>query len=173
MGIYSRFDGWRDFLKIVKMAGDGNPIYLTLKDAASGSMKLLAKKGEKYTIAIEPETGWKLSSVTFNDDDVTSQLESQGRFTTPAITADAVLRVIYKQLNTQMASMDVQNISVKAVKGGVRIDNAREGTICQVFTTEGKQVKTFTIRESSSFISLPEGQVYIVKVGGKTLKVAL
>ena len=80
---------------------------------------------------------------------------------------------IVEMTGTQVASMDVQNISVKAVKGGVRIDNAREGSICQVFTTEGKQVKTVTIRETSSFVSLPEGQVYIVKVGGKTLKVAL
>ena len=74
---------------------------------------------------------------------------------------------------TQVESMDIQDISIKAVKGGIRIDDAREDSVCQVFTIKGKLLKTVTIRESSSFVSLPEGQVYIVKVGGKTLKMAL
>ena len=38
--LYSRFDGWRNFLNIVEMADEGSVLYLSLKDAAAGQMKL-------------------------------------------------------------------------------------------------------------------------------------
>ena len=173
MSLYTSFDGWRNFLNIEEMDDESNPISLTIMDATAGSTKIRVKKGDNYTLAFLPEKDWKLNSVTFNDEDVTSQLDDQGYFTTPSITTDAVLRVVYEQLNTQVAGINYQDVSMKAIKGGVRIDNANDGSICQVYTTDGKLVNTAIISGNSITISIPEGQVYIVKVGGKTLKAAL
>ena len=154
------------------MDDTGEQLYLTIQDGVQGKTKLLVKKGENYTVELEAERGWSICSVTYNEADVTSQLGEKNRFTTPAITTDAVLRVVYEQLNTRAVDTEVQNISVRAVKGGVIIDNANEGSVCQVFLTSGALLKTVTIKEISEFVSLSEGQTYIVNVGGKTLKVA-
>ncbi len=160
---------WKKFKNIVEMAGDY--CYLTLKYAETGCMKLLVKRGASHTIAIEAEEGWKVSSVTYNDEDVTSSLDEENQFTTPAITADAVLRAVYSK-DTQVESIENKNVNVKAVKGGLWIDGAKENSVCQVFTTDGKLLKTLRITNNKTFVSLNDGQVYIVKVGEKTLKAA-
>lgn len=171
--LYSRFDGWRNFLNIVEMADEGSVVYLSLKDAAAGQMKLQVKKGENYTFAIEAEAGWKVSSIIYNGVDVTKQLDEQGRFTTPVITADAILNVVYEQLNTQMANANVEDVKMRVVNGGFNITNASDGTLCQVFSVDGKLLKSVILYSGSTFIPLPEGQVYIVKIGDKTLKATL
>ena len=109
--------------------------------------------------------------MTYNDDDVTSQLDDENQFTTPVITSDAVLRVVFEQLNTRVSDADVQNVCVRAVRGGVWVNNVRAGSICQIFQTSGSLLKAITITDCPTFISLSEGQAYIVNVGGKTLKV--
>jgi len=168
--LYKACEGWKRFLSITEMTSDN--VYLTLKDAATGCMKLLVNKGESYTFAIEPEDGWKVTSVTYNDEDVTSSLDEQNHFTTPAITADAVLRVAYSQ-DTKIASVANDNVNILAVSGGVWIEGATKDSVCQVFATDGKLLKSIHITNSRAFVNLNEGQVYIVKVGDKTLKAAL
>ncbi len=169
LSLYKEVTCWKRFKNIVEMAGDY--CYLTLKYAETGCMKLLVKRGASHTIAIEAEEGWKVSSVTYNDEDVTSSLDEENQFTTPAITADAVLRAVYSK-DTQVESIENKNVNVKAVKGGLWIDGAKENSVCQVFTTDGKLLKTLRITNNKTFVSLNDGQVYIVKVGEKTLKAA-
>lgn len=165
--LYKACEGWKRFKNIVEMAGEY--CYLTLKYAETGCMKLLVKRGTSQTIAIEPEEGWGLVSVTYNDEDVTSSLDENNHFTTPVITDDAVLRAVY-DLETQVKSVANEDFNVKAVEGGLWIDGAKENTVCQVFAVDGKLEKTFRITNSRTFIHLNDGQVYILKVGDKTLK---
>ena len=168
---YTRFDGWREFLKIVEMDSSEEPIYLTLQSGSHGKIKMVVKKGEKYTFLLDPENGWRINSVTYNDNDVTNQLDDENKFTTPDITSDAVLRVVFEQLNTRVSDADAQNVCVRAVRGGVWVDNVCPGSICQIYQTSGSLLKAVTIIDSPTFVSLSEGQAYIVNVGGKTLKV--
>ena len=161
---------WKKFKNIVEMAGDY--CYLTLKDGTSGCMKLLVKRGTSHTVAIEAEEGWKVTSVTYNDEDITSSLDEENQFTTPAITADAVLRVVYTQ-DTKVASLANDDINILAVSGGLWIDGATKDAVCQVFATDGKLLKSVRLTNSRTFVSLDAGQVYIVKVGDKTMKAAL
>ena len=92
--LYSRFDGWRDFLKIEEMAIQ--TCYLTIKDSYNGTVDLKVKLGDKYTLRISPENGRTVKNVYYNDDDVTKQLDANNCFTTPAISANSTLRVVYK-----------------------------------------------------------------------------
>lgn len=170
LSLYKEVTCWKRFKNIVEMAGEY--CYLTLKDGTSGCMKLLVKRGTSHTVAIEAEEGWKVTSVTYNDEDVTSSLDEENQFTTPAITTDAVLRVVYTQ-DTKVASLANDDINILAVSGGLWIDGATKDTVCQVFATDGKLLKTVRLTNSRTFVSLDAGQVYIVKVGDKTMKAAL
>lgn len=170
LSLYKEVTCWKRFKNIVEMAGEY--CYLTLKDGTSGCMKLLVKRGTSHTVAIEAEEGWKVTSVTYNDEDVTSSLDEENQFTTPAITTDAVLRVVYTQ-DTKVASLANDDINILAVSGGLWIDGATKDTVCQVFATDGKLLKTVRLTNSRTFVSLDASQVYIVKVGDKTMKAAL
>ena len=170
LSLYKEVTCWKRFKNILEMAGEY--CYLTLKDGTSGCMKLLVKRGTSHTVAIEAEEGWKVTSVTYNDEDVTSSLDEENQFTTPAITTDAVLRVVYTQ-DTKVASLANDDINILAVSGGLWIDGATKDTVCQVFATDGKLLKTVRLTNSRTFVSLDASQVYIVKVGDKTMKAAL
>ena len=94
--LYTRYDGWREFLNIVEVAGEENPIYLTIQNGASGRMKLAVKAGNYYTWQIQPPTGVEIKSVYFNDQDVTSQLDADKFYTTPPIKENSTLKVVYE-----------------------------------------------------------------------------
>lgn len=90
---YTKYDGWREFLKIEEMVGQ--TYYLTIKDSNNGTVDLKVKLGEKYTLMISPKNGRTVKNVYYNDDDVTKQLDANNCFTTPAISANSTLRVVY------------------------------------------------------------------------------
>jgi hypothetical protein len=92
--LYTRYDGWRDFLNIEEMAGQ--TYYLTIIDSQNGSVDVKVKLGDKYTLRISPANGRTVKNVYYNDDDVTKQLDANNCFTTPAISANSTLRVVYK-----------------------------------------------------------------------------
>lgn len=92
--LYSRYDGWRDFLKIVEK--EDVFYYLSIQDSSNGTVDMKVKNGSKCTLRISPKDGKTIKNVYFNDDDVTSQLNSENNYTTPAITANSTLRVVYK-----------------------------------------------------------------------------
>ena len=93
--LYTRFDGWKEFLKIVEMEGEEGLIYLTIQNGSSSKMKLAVKIGANYTWQLDPPAGGKIKGVFFNDNDVTSQVDDNHRYTTPAITANSTLKIVY------------------------------------------------------------------------------
>ena len=96
--LYTRYDGWRDFLNIEEMTGpsQSQTYYLTIIDSQNGSVDVKVKLGDKYTLRISPANGRTVKYVYYNNNDVTTQLDADNCFTTPAITANSTLKVIYK-----------------------------------------------------------------------------
>ena len=93
--LYTRFDGWKEFLKIVEMEGEDDPVYLTIIEGESERIKLLVKQGENYTWNLNRSDGCKYQKVYFNDNDVTSQIDADNNYTTPNISSSSTLKVVY------------------------------------------------------------------------------
>lgn len=68
-----------------------NPLYLTIQQTGAATIKQEVKAREQYTISISPSEGWKITSVKFNDDDVTNQVLENNSYTTPRITQNSKL----------------------------------------------------------------------------------
>ncbi len=171
--LYVRFDGWREFLKIVEEQDESDQIFLTLKSGSEGRMKQAVKRGEAYTFVIEPEDGWGIHSVTFNGNDVTSQLDSENRYTTPAINDNATLCVTYEQWGNSIRSDANMNVHVSTMSNSIQISNATPGSVCNIYATGGELLESFVLSNSSSNIPMPSGHVYIMKVGERVFKVGL
>lgn len=147
---------------------------LTIKQADNGFVSTQVSKGSVYTFTVNPSSGWKIHSVTFNDSDVTNQLSSNNTFTTPAIYSNSTLSVVYEQgENSAVSAARQSEVKIHGMSFGVRVLNANTNDIIRVFSTDSILQKSVKAEGQITDIPLPDGKVYIVKVGSKTVKLSL
>lgn len=146
---------------------------LTIKQADSGSVGIQVTKGSSYTFTIAPSNGWKIHSVTFNNSDVTTQLSSDSRYTTPTINSNSTLYVVYEQGNTAVRSVKESTVQIQAESFGVRVIDANMGDMIYIYTTDGLLQHSIKVDAQTIDIPLTKDNVYIVKVGMKTVKLSL
>lgn len=143
---------------------------LTIKQADNGTVNMQVSMGSVYTFTIIPDTGWKIHSVMYNNMDVTNQLSSDGRFTTPTINNNCTLSVVYEQNNNPVSAIDTSETKIMVTTKGIRVVDANIGDIIRVYTKDGVLQHSVKVNNQSIDIPLTKSDVYIVKVGEKTLK---
>ena len=128
-------------------------------------------KGKSYTFTIAANYGWKIHSVMFNNTDVTSQLRSDGKYTTPAINNNSWLSVVYESIDDDaITSITESNIKIQGTSYGARVIDAEIGDMVRVYTTDGKLQSSVEVDSQSFDIPLEKGGIYIIQVGTKTVK---
>ena len=158
---------------VVRQPEPGVLVWLTVKDG-QGTTKMKVRKGTEQVLTITPGEGWKVVSVTLDGVDVTAQVKDGCSYTTPAITSDATLIVVYEQdAPSDVASARAGQATVKVVDDGVVITHAEPQSRCVVYTSNGQQVVSTVIEGDNQKIRLQKGQVYILTINGRTLKFAL
>ncbi|MBQ3753038.1 MAG: leucine-rich repeat domain-containing protein, partial [Prevotella sp.] len=147
-------------------------VYLVISQSEAGRVRIPVVKGASYALAIETESGWKINSVTYNAADVTDQVED-GIYTTPSIFETAELRIAYESTTDGIRPMSASNVKVYGHGDDIVVANVEPGDIVYVYATDGKLLHSSAASSASLRISLKSGATYIVKTGGKTLKIAL
>ena len=148
-------------------------VWLTVKDGLSGSTKIRVPQGDSLLLSLTVEAGWKVLSVTMDDNDVTELLSDGKDFMTPALMSDAMITIIYEEEGqSNVSSAKASDANIKVVDDGIVISNAVPGTRCSVYSTNGTQVLNTTI-DGYRKISLQKGQAYVLLLGTRTLKFAL
>lgn len=146
-------------------------VMLTIQQSENGAVSTSVEKGSTHTFIINAESGWKIHSVTFNDEDVTEQVDADGNFTTPAIMENSRLYVTFEEdVSTDVKAMKESAIYIQGTSFGIRVLHA-DGETAHIYTTDGKTIITAKVVGDSSEIELPEGNTFIVKVADKILKV--
>ena len=146
---------------------------LTIKQAGLGSISTHVERGSTYQFTITPEDEWVIHSVSFNDNDYSSKLDKSNTFTTPQITKNSTIIIVYSQNPSGIANAKVSSFKVIGTKNGIKISGAEIGTYADVYTIDGYLVKTHEIRSINEEIELDNNKVYIIKVGKFTSKVRL
>lgn len=84
----------------------------------------------------------KVSSLTYNGTDVTALLDSNLRFTVPAILSNALLNVVYEQSGLSGVRLPKQDgVKVNALSDGrAQIVNVSAGTPLDIYTVGGALV---------------------------------
>lgn len=150
------------------------PIHLTIKNADNGSIAQEVEKGKAYKFIITPSDGWQIESVSFNGSDVTSQMVDN-LFVTPSIIEDSELNIVYKQ-DESSAVKDVRGeskVRVFASCGKLHIVNNGSATDLSVYSLSGSIVMSESIGSGTTNVDFPTNNIYIVKVGDETFKVAM
>ena len=156
--------------------GDVEPVegaYIALQHADNGSIWQPVEIGKQYTYYLEPAEGWKLHSVTFNGTELTVE---NNMVTTPAVSAEhSKLIVIFEeQPVTAIAAVnDPSSPKILGSANGIHVTNAQKGDVVNVYTTDGRLLRSQKLTGSQADINLNSGTLYIIKVGTKTVKVRL
>ena len=169
---YTNHAVWGKAMQIVPIIDTGDdPIYLTLQNAERGAMKMVAQQGKKYSFVIEPQDGWMIHSVCFNDEDVTALLDENNGYTTPELVGDSRLSVVYKQdASTQNSIQRIQQLVVLSTSFGARILGGRVGETAFVYTEDGVLQKVVKIEKAQTDIQLKKGHLYIIEVEDTVVK---
>ena len=148
-------------------------VYLTINQADNGCVKQHLVVGTVCTYTIEATEGWNIHSVTFNGEDVTSQLTEEGTFTTPTLIDDATLNIAYEKIDNAITSATAKRIKAQGYQGIISITGTTEGTDISLYTTDGTLVTRETAEGDTTHLTVPTGQVYIVKVADTVVKIGM
>ena len=152
---------------------EDNKPTLNIKQAENGMISTKVSKGGTYTFTILAESGWKIHSVTFNETDVTGDLNPDNTYTTPKITENSTLTIIYEQDGSTVDAVKSSKVNIHATNRGICVNGVDVDDTIQVFTLDGILQQSVRATESQVEIPLQKDQVYVVKAGGKTVKLRL
>ena len=167
--MYMAAEGWSEFTNIVEFEDGDDAHYITIRMGDVGVLKQSVEVGQTYTYAVSADEGWEVNTLTFDGKDMTSLL-LDGQFSTPVITGNSELNVVFLQKGNDVKERSAEsNVKVYAHGKNVTVKGAKENAPVRVFTTGGVLVKSSV---GNATIPLESG-VYIIKVGNETFKVAL
>lgn len=146
---------------------------LYIQQADNGMISTKVTKGSTHTFTIYAETGWRIHTVTFNNTDVTNNLDSKNSFTTPVINENSTLNVVYEQESSALSSLQSSNIKIHTTTSGIRVTGTNSDDIIRVYTTDGAMQQSVRAEGSQVNIPLHKDKVYVVKIGAKTMKLGI
>ena len=152
---------------------DGNVYYanLVVQQGADGYTRQAVKTDEQFTIFIGSYGINKINTVTFNGEDVTSDVIN-GYYTTPEIKGESVLSISY-EIDTAVNSLSLKDVKVSGYDGEIRVSNIDEPSDVYVYSTDGKLVSNVNAAFGSANLQVQGEQLYLVKVGNRTYKVTM
>jgi len=173
---YKETDVWKKFARIRTIKDESQTCILAIKSAVGGCVEMGCNRGVCYTFTIKAETGWQVSSVSFNGTDVTANI-TDGVYTTPLLQGDSELNVVFEmdaESIDDVGNVDAyDNLRVTASASTVYIHNEGDSVNSSIYTVDGKQAKSLVIPHGTTRIPVQPDNVYIVKVNNRTFKVAL
>lgn len=154
---------------IISKEDDGKELYMTIRMGDGGVLKQPVEEGQMYTYALNADEGWEINTLTFDGQDLTDELVD-GQFSTPVITDNAELNVVFKQIDTSVKAMSSKsNVKVYASNQNITVTGADENAKIDVYSLNGSFV---TSAIGNTTIPLEHG-VFVVKVGKESFKVGL
>lgn len=170
---YKAANVWRNFVIIREIDGEQDA-YLSVNQSNGVVMMKVDREKPYFSLQIKADDGWRIHSVTFNGNDVTAEVSAEGNYTTPAITTNSTLYVIYEKVGSGIVSLSESRMRILAYGNNITIKDASEGERIVVYSVDGREVAA-AIADSHGIVkmALPENQTYIVKGQTKTVKVRL
>ena len=158
---------------------DTEPVgaYIALATADNGAIWQQVEIGQQYTYYLEPAIGWKVHSVTFNNQDITSQVTEAGMITTPVINSEhSTLFVTFeKESGDDVTGVEktVSEVRILGKEGGISVQNAKAGDVLQVYSSDGRLLQSQKLCSCQTDIALAGKTLYVIKVADKVVKVRL
>ncbi len=163
---------WQNFYNVQTLSGGTviEPVQLAVLFPDRGKVAIDVPYNKAVTLTVFPNdvTGCGLSSATFNGADILDELDENHQYTTPVLTENAVLSVVYVSLPSGVDQSLANRIKVSASNGTVRVMGAAPESEVLVCDLSGKIVRQSTEKT----FTLGEG-IYVLTVEGMLFKFAI
>lgn len=159
--------------KVVVESTSSNKPTLTITQLPIGSMSSQVERGSIHTFTIKTNEGWSVNAISINGEDYTDKIDSNGTITTPAITEDINIIISYYDENSGIEPNEINKVRILGQDNGIRILNAGEGKILNVYTLEGYLVKSITVGSDDVTLPLNNNNTYIVTLDKLAVKIRL
>lgn len=167
--MYMTASTWSHFVNIMEFEDGEDVHYITIRMGDGGVLKQSVDVGKTYTYTVCADEGWEVNTLTFDGKDMTSLLMDD-QFSTPVITGNSELNVVFKQNETGLKKvMSHSDVKVYASNKNITVTGADMNAKVDVYSINGAFV---TSAIGNTTIPLEHG-VYIVKVGQESFKVRL
>lgn len=141
-------------------------VKLSLVGFDGGRVANLVPYNSILTYEIIPDEGWSIHSLTFNGELVDT--DEENRFTTPQLTDDATLSVVFSHdVTVGVSGALMSAVNVVTRNGSIFINGALDSSVVEIYGVDGKCIYRGTDRE----IAVTRGNVYIVLIEGREFKV--
>ena len=171
---YKAADIWRNFIIVREISDEEKDIYLSVNDGAHGSLKLKIEPATPYmTLKLEADLGWRVYSVSLNGENVTAEVASDGTYTTPVITQNSMLNIVYAQGGTSAPAVESNQLQLSSYGNHLIINGTEGNEHVSVYTLDGKCITTLYATADRTEIQLENSGTYIVKVNNCVFKVNL
>lgn len=161
---YMAVSPWNRFATIVENNLFGENVLLTVV-MPSGTITTEETFGSTAALTFTPDSGWKISSVTFNGADITHSLGESNQLTTPVLTADSRLNVVFSMCDS-VTDVDADSVIV-TTDGPFLIVNSP--SLVDVYDIAGSMI----YHGAAGKIEIGCGRIVIVKTCGYTFKLGL
>ena len=136
------------------------------------------EKGETIVFHIAEEntyfSNWKIDTILLNGEDITSQV-TENDLLYLNIDRDSKLEIVMKDLS--VTSNDVienpQDIKISTLDNKVLIQNITTGERVNVYNVLGVLVHSVVVEAMDYEVQLPKGEIYLIQIGKKTVKLKL
>ena len=163
---------WKNFNKIETLSGGTviENVQLSVLFPDRGKVAIAVPYNKTVTLTVFPSdvAGFGLSTATFNSVEIIDELDENHQYTTPVLTEDAVLSVVYVSVASGVDQSLVNRIKVSASNGMVRVQGAAPESEVLVSDLLGKIVR----RSTEKTFTLGEG-IYVLNVEGLSFKFAM
>ncbi|MDY6105695.1 MAG: leucine-rich repeat domain-containing protein, partial [Candidatus Limisoma sp.] len=163
---------WQNFYNVQTLSGGTviEPVQLSVLFPDRGKVAIDVPYNKAVTLTVFPNgvAGFGLSSATFNGVEIFDELDENYRYTTPALTENAVLSVVYVSVASGVDQSLANRIKVSASNGTVRVHGAAPDSEVLVCDLSGKIVR----KSTEKTFTLGEG-IYVLNVEGLSFKFAM
>jgi hypothetical protein len=84
-----------------------------------------------------------------------------------------VLNIAYEKIDDAISHAQASRIKVQGHQGIISITGTTDGTDISLYTTDGTLVTRETAEDDITHLTVPTGQVYIVKVADTVVKIGM
>lgn len=146
-----------------------------LVNFASVSFEVL--QGKDAVVSLAPAADWKVASLTLNGEDVTSDV-TDNTYKISAIEKDAKLVATYEYAHdveivqsTGIVNVEGRDITVANDADRIAISGLVKGDTIKVYSVNGMVLANLEAEQEVVKITCPTGQVYVVVVNNKAIKI--
>lgn len=149
-----------DQVELKAEATSGLPIYYRIEDSNNSKAAEIYSSGNKRYLDCKADGEFQIVAI---------QEGNQNYYSTTRIRK----QVVIGNGGTGISSTKGNSIQIQNTSDGVRITNAMPGDLINVYAADGTLQWAVEAENTTTDIQLLKGRVYIIKAGGKTVKVSL